>query len=77
MNKLLTKIATLQTKLTEAKTRIDELNKGYRAMHTEASDFKARIDAAVRILQRNSWEPYSVDSVVKALTGETGKVGET
>lgn len=36
------------------------------------SILQARIDAAVGILQRNSWGPYSIDSVVKALTGETG-----
>lgn len=32
-------------------SRIDELNKGYNAMHTEASGFKARIDAAVEKLE--------------------------
>ncbi len=65
----------LQRELDKAKERIAELEgaiarKVLYVGDTKAIDLQLRIDAALEILQRNTWGPYSVDSVIKALTGD-------
>ena len=59
-------------------SRLDESNKGYRAMHADASGFEARIDAAGELAEYyHSWaggtekEPFA--SIVEALKPTTRK----